>query len=94
MSRKTNPVQLLWHVAGAIHQITEVITKIQTDNYSEAVHHAIKASGHLVSLVMGWKTLKTAGELIWIRARRFYSRLYHQLRNRIRSQQSRHDDDR
>lgn len=94
MRRKTNPVQLLWHVAGAIHQISEAITKAQTGNHAEALHHAIKASGHICSLAMEWKTIRSAGGLLSIRIKRLCSRLSLQLRRRIRSQRSRHDNER
>lgn len=94
MRRKTTRVQLLWHVAGVIHHVSEAITRVQTDNYAEALHHAIKAGGHLCSLVMARETIKSAGGLLSIRIKQLASRLLHQLRRHIRNQQSRHDDDR
>lgn len=94
MRRKTNPVQLLWHVARAIQEIIEVVTTLQTDNYAEALHHAIKAGGHLGSLMMARETIKSAGGQISIRIKRLTFCLFQQLRRRIRNLQSRNDDDR
>lgn len=94
MRRKTNPVQLLWHVARAIHEISEVATTLQIDNYAEALHHAIKAAGHLSSLVMARETIKSVGGQLSVRIKHLSVRLFQQLRRRLRSLQSRNDDDR
>lgn len=94
MSRKTNPVQLLWHIVRAIHEVSEVVTALQTENYPDAIHHAIRTAWHLGSLVMARKTIQTEGKKLSAHIKRLGTHLIQQLRHRLRSLLSRNDDNR